>query len=235
MFDLRKVLIVDDSSVMREMLKMVLEKRDRIILTAPDKLGALATIASHPDIDLVLTDLVLPDGSGFEILEHLQRIGEDGPVAMMISAQSSEVNRDRALALGALAYLAKPISVGEIARVWAQVRKRNGFVARSPRCRLLAQVYVVEPDDGGSWILSFEIHNLSESGAFLETRGPVPVGTELDLVIVHDELKVRVKAEVTRIQDPSWVYPAGIGITFREMSAGSPERLRAMISRADSA
>ena len=70
-----KVLVVDDHPLIREALRNVLAELDAQfeLLESADSAGALRTAATHPDIDLVLLDLNLPDSQGFTTLEELRR------------------------------------------------------------------------------------------------------------------------------------------------------------------
>jgi DNA-binding response OmpR family regulator len=66
-----------------------------------------ALSANFDRFSLVILDLTLPDGNGFEILEHMRRHGVRTPV-MVASARNDSRDRRRALDLGAFDYLTKP-------------------------------------------------------------------------------------------------------------------------------
>jgi len=90
--------------------------------------------------DVVVLDLSLPDGSGFELLKEIRRAGMEVPV-VILSAKSAELDRVLGLEIGADDYVCKPFSLKELtARVKAVLR-------RSARAVLL-------PTD------SFEFHGL---------------------------------------------------------------------------
>jgi len=104
---------------------------------------ALEIIASGP-VALVVLDVGLPDGSGFDVCREIQRHSRV-PV-IFLTARSAEVDRIVGLELGADDYIAKPFSPRELtARVRAVLRRSNGSVAGSPakgwthdteRCRI---------------------------------------------------------------------------------------------------
>ena len=66
---------------------------------------------------------------------------------------------------------------------------------------------------------------MSTSGAFLETPGPLVVGTMLDLCIDFGGSRARVLARTVRMQEPDWGVPGGVGVAFREFESGSREIL----------
>jgi Tfp pilus assembly protein PilZ len=83
--------------------------------------------------------------------------------------------------------------------------------------------------------MAWDVYNLSIEGAFLETKGPLPVGEELELLLQLAGGKVRVRARVVRVQEPSWLNIAGVGVAFVEPSEEAEALIAAAIggARAD--
>jgi hypothetical protein len=79
--------------------------------------------------------------------------------------------------------------------------------------------------------LAFEIYNISTTGMLLDTKGPLPMGAELEFEIVHagSEL-VRGRGTVVRTQQPSWLDVGGCALRFDWIE--SLERLVELINRA---
>jgi Tfp pilus assembly protein PilZ len=77
--------------------------------------------------------------------------------------------------------------------------------------------------------VGWEIDDLSVGGAFLETRGPLAVGRELELALLVDDSRFRVRARVVRVQEPSWEHVAGVGVTFLQFEEGDREALATLI------
>ena len=69
-----KFLVIDDHVLIRQAMQGVLKKlrRDAVVLDAQDSAQAMEVIASHPDVDLILLDLTLPDRDGFSVLAELR-------------------------------------------------------------------------------------------------------------------------------------------------------------------
>lgn len=109
-----KVLAVDDSELMHRMYELVL--RGVEIVHARDGDEALAALAAHPDVDLVLLDINMPRMNGFEVLAAL---GARGLVprlpVIVVTTEGREEEAARGLAAGAAAYLTKPFR-GEMVR-----------------------------------------------------------------------------------------------------------------------
>jgi two-component system nitrate/nitrite response regulator NarL len=103
-----KVLIVDDHPVLREGLAALLRQSgpDTSVLQAGDVAAALAFVAQHVDLDIVVLDIVLPGMSGLPAIAEFGRLRPDLPVIVLSSSENPRDARG-ALAQGALGYVPK--------------------------------------------------------------------------------------------------------------------------------
>jgi two-component system, NarL family, nitrate/nitrite response regulator NarL len=103
-----KLLIVDDHPVVREGLAVLLRQLapEVMVLLAESGSQGLDLTNGHPDLDLVVLDLAMPESDGFAMLHEFGRLQPQLPVVVV---SSSEDPRDvrRALASGALGYIPK--------------------------------------------------------------------------------------------------------------------------------
>jgi CheY-like chemotaxis protein len=214
MVTLAKVLVVDGSETFRQLMQVLLSPYAGRVLAARGLREACACIAEHADTSLVLSDVRLPDGDGFAILARVRELAEPRPRVLLLSTHPNPGDEQRAGALGALGYLCKPITLTDIRRAC----KAGSLIPRHPPVRATRRsVGTALLIDGGAErdaSLCFEIRDLSVSGAFLATHGPVPVGTELRLALILDGESLDVRARVVRIQEPSWANEAGVGVRF---------------------
>ncbi len=101
-----RVLVVDDSKLDRTLVTQILgEDRSLSVETVPDGAEALRAVASRPP-DLVLTDLVMPEVDGLELVKRLRADHHGLPVILMTSQGSEEIALE-ALRLGAASYVPK--------------------------------------------------------------------------------------------------------------------------------
>lgn len=116
-----RILVVDDESTLRELLRPYLEAEGFEVVEAAD--GKSATRAMEEGVvDLVIIDVMLPGTDGFALL-RLLRESSDIPV-IMLTARRDEGYRVAGLRQGADDYVVKPFSVPELmARVQAQLRR----------------------------------------------------------------------------------------------------------------
>ena len=117
----RRVLVVDDEPIVREVLQRYLQLEGFAVTTAEDGQDALERFAStHPH--LVLLDLMLPRIDGLEVFRRMR--AERSTPVIMLTARGEETDRVVGLELGADDYVTKPFSPREvIARVKAVLRR----------------------------------------------------------------------------------------------------------------
>ena len=119
-----RVLVVDDESDIVALVAYHLARSGYQVATAATGAEALA-VAARERPALVVLDLMLPDRSGFEVLEELRAAESTRRLAvLMLTARGGEADRIRGLSLGADDYLAKPFSPQELVlRVGAILRR----------------------------------------------------------------------------------------------------------------
>ena len=128
-----RILVVDDERPIRRALEVTLTKAGYRVATAASAAETLTVAALSPP-DLVVLDLMLPDGDGAEVCAEL-RDWLTAPI-LLISAVQDEPDKIRALDAGADDYLTKPFGVGELlARVRALLRR--GATLGAPALKLL--------------------------------------------------------------------------------------------------
>jgi two-component system KDP operon response regulator KdpE len=118
---LQRVLVVDDEPQIVRGLKIILRGAGYAVEAAHDKSEALAALAARPP-DVLVLDLVLPDGSGVEVCEEVRRWSRL-PI-LVLSAVGDEREKVRALDAGADDYVTKPFGSDELlARLRALMRR----------------------------------------------------------------------------------------------------------------
>ena len=104
-----RILLVDDSRQVSRMLRTSLELsgREYVVVDVPSGEEALLELTRGP-VDLLVADLVLPGISGLELLERVRQFNPHAR-AIMITGHPTEEARERAEALGVIAFMRKPI------------------------------------------------------------------------------------------------------------------------------
>jgi two-component system OmpR family response regulator len=139
-----RLLVVDDEATILELLSGSLRLAGFEVTTAASGAEALrVAAASRPD--LILLDVMMPDGDGFEVVRRMRSSGPDVPV-IFLSARDGVRERVAGLALGGDDYVTKPFSLDEVLERIRAVLRRTGRAA-APATRL--RVAGLELDEDG--------------------------------------------------------------------------------------
>jgi len=119
-----KILIIEDEPALLETLRHFLEKEKYIVESANDYISGIEKIGTY-DYDCILLDIMLPNGSGFEILKEIKKLNKKDAV-VILSAKDSVEDKVLGLDLGADDYLAKPFNLMELhSRIKSAIRRKN--------------------------------------------------------------------------------------------------------------
>ena len=119
-----RLLIVDDSSIMRRIIEKNLKDYDiEIIGTAPDGQKALE-IVKEKKPDVITLDITMPGMDGLACLDEIVVIHPQAKV-MIITALSDKLTGLKALDKGARGFLYKPVNAGDLANAFDRLLKRN--------------------------------------------------------------------------------------------------------------
>ena len=121
-----RILIVEDDAAMRELLEEVLAEADFEVVTAANGRFALAHIENEQEqIDLVVTDVQMPEIKGDELLAKVRMCRAETPV-IVITAFGSVENAVEMVKRGAYSYLTKPFATKDLLEVARAKAARSG-------------------------------------------------------------------------------------------------------------
>lgn len=104
----KNILLVDDDSTVRDIIKFVLEKKKYYVLEASTYSEAIEQL-NNP-VDLAIIDYILPDRDGFEVFKKIREIKPTLP-AIIMTAYGTEAVVIKALRKGVTEYMKKPVSL----------------------------------------------------------------------------------------------------------------------------
>jgi len=110
-----KILVVDDSQTVRINLKKIFSTGQFVVLEASNGLEALKVLEDNKNIQLVVSDLNMPEMDGMEFIEHARKIKEftDTPV-LICTTEVCDNLKMRAKNLGVRAWMQKPVKLPKI-------------------------------------------------------------------------------------------------------------------------
>ncbi len=182
----RTILIADDEEKIRKILKINLKNQYRVIL-AQNGREAIEYLRTEV-IDLVLTDLRMPEQSGLDLLKYVQQHNKDIPV-IIITAFGSIENAVEAMKLGAYDYILKPIKIAELkpqiekALQYAQLLNEN--VELKKRLRKFEGFREIITANSGMQALLETIKQVAVTPATVLIEGESGTGKQLVAASIH--------------------------------------------------
>ena len=185
------VLVVDDESVLAEMVSMALRYEGWDITTAGDGSSAIAAArTARPDV--VVLDVMLPDMSGLDVLRRLREQNPRLPV-LLLTAKDALEDRIAGLTAGGDDYVTKPFSIEEVVLRLRGLVRRTGVTTEDSG----AQVVV------GDLVLDEDSHEVTRAGEAITLTS-----TEFELLrfMMRNSKRVLSKAQIL---DRVWSYDFG--------------------------
>lgn len=119
-----KILVVDDESRMRKLVKDFLVKKDFTVIEAEDGMEALDIFYANKDISLIILDVMMPRMDGWQVCREIRNFSKV-PI-IMLTAKADERNELQGFEIGVDEYITKPFSPKIlVARVEALLRRAN--------------------------------------------------------------------------------------------------------------
>ena len=185
------VLVVDDESVLAEMVSMALRYEGWDITTAGDGSAAIAS-ARTARPDAVVLDVMLPDMSGLDVLRRLREQNPRLPV-LLLTAKDAVEDRIAGLTAGGDDYVTKPFSIEEVVLRLRALLRRTGVTTEDSG----AQIVV------GDLVLDEDSHEVTRAGDQITLTS-----TEFELLrfMMRNSKRVLSKAQIL---DRVWSYDFG--------------------------
>lgn len=185
------VLVVDDESVLAEMVSMALRYEGWNISTAGDGSAAIAAArAQRPDV--VVLDVMLPDMSGLDVLHKLREENPQLPV-LLLTAKDAVEDRIAGLTAGGDDYVTKPFSIEEVVLRLRALLRRTGVTTVDSGAQLVV----------GDLVLDEDSHEVTRGG---ETISLTSTEFELLRFMMRNSKRVLSKAQIL---DRVWSYDFG--------------------------
>lgn len=224
MSEKQKLLIVDDSELNRDILKEILGSRYDY-MEAENGTQAIQILEVHPEIDLMLLDINMPQMNGFQVLEHMRELQwiDEVPVVMISSEESVEIMR-KAYDLGITDYISRPFDAVIVKK---RVQNTLGLYANQKRLINVVVDQVYQKEENNTimiGILSNVLgsHNSESSEHILHIR----VATEMLLreLIRKTDAYHLTEAEIALIITASSLHDIG-KVSIPEEILNKPGRL----------
>ena len=115
MTEIKKILIIDDDISLTRVLSKALNN-SKTIVECVNSISKAWVLIENKNFDLVISDVMLPDGDGLELVEKLQK-KQNGTKVIVISAKNNLLTAVKANELGVFEYIPKPIDLNDLTLV----------------------------------------------------------------------------------------------------------------------
>ena len=207
----KRILTVEDSDNIRKLIAYNLMRAGYEVLQASNGKEAVAVLQKAVP-DLIILDVRMPEMNGFQLLELMRRYPKAAAIPVnMLTALSQSDNVDKALSLGVVDYLVKPLEpnvlLAKVREALDSSRKKTEAWTGPDRRefpRIPIEGVNLEPQPGGKCV------DLSQSGIAWRTKSPPNVG---DVVVLEaDELFALIGLEEVSLRTRVvYVNPVGLG------------------------
>jgi CheY-like chemotaxis protein len=229
----KRVLIVDDERDLREAIAFDFKRKGHEVLEASGGHDAFQIIEKN-EIDLVITDVHMPAGSGIELLDRIKASKRSLSVFIFIGSASpeDEVSPEVAYEKGAEAVFSKPFDRKELFEAAARFMRptMERFERRAPRLEVEAQAGVSFLESGFS--IQTSTVNIGRGGMFVALSERMPkVREQLEFHVVTQADSVSLKGTgIVRWlrEGPEEEFSKGCGIEFVTLDDASVEHLVAL-------
>jgi NarL family two-component system response regulator LiaR len=124
------VLLADDDPLVRRVLRHTLERESfTIVAEAGTGREALEAVRQGAAPDMILLDLVMPDGSGLDVIRSLREAGDDVPVVVLTASYDDDAAIG-ALCAGAIGFLSKDVDLADLPRTLHAVARGEAAISR---------------------------------------------------------------------------------------------------------
>jgi CheY-like chemotaxis protein len=226
------ILIVDDEPDLREAIAFDFQRNNFRVLTAGGGKEAFGLIESN-QVDIVLSDMRMPNGDGLELLERVKARNPFQPVVILITG-FADISLEEAFAKGADAVFSKPFDRALLMRAVLSALQPADHKMHRRSSRVEVDLEAELTVKGKS--IPAKIVNIGRDGVFVEIGERIPeVSDEIDFSFEASfwgpKLKMAGRGVVRWVRDGSAPSSsAGCGIEFTQLTPGSSRNMVNLIN-----
>jgi two-component system, chemotaxis family, chemotaxis protein CheY len=114
----RKIMTVDDSTTVRQMMRFTLEDAGYEVLEAVDGVDAMKKFAAGEQVDMLITDLNMPNMDGIELIRSVRKDSTNRFIPIiMLTTEAQESKRQEGKSAGASGWIVKPFKPQQVLAV----------------------------------------------------------------------------------------------------------------------
>lgn len=167
-----RIMIVDDHPLFRKGTGLsitAIDSKCKIVAEAGNVADAIATLDAHDDIDIIITDIILPDGNGSEIVKHAKKTKPDMGI-LAISGSSNKNLIVNTIEAGADGFLGKDAQAEDILQAIYAILEGTGYFGKETSA-LLDDIMVARNENLGDKLSEREMEILQLCAKGMSAKG----------------------------------------------------------------
>lgn len=218
-----QILIVDDEPDILSLLKEVLVRRKYIVHSADTIADALKIIEGNDDIDLVISDIKMPEGTGVELLKKIRFRHTTKPAVVFLTA-FTDISDEDIYDRGASGFIEKPIDIKSFTKTIENILADvdNGYCAGDV-CDTTPHTHSLNLK-----LESMKEARIGNGGVFIPTSDitvKIKERISFDIIFKSGETPIKGIGEIAWIRKDTSKGPAGIGVKFFRLHKESEQAI----------
>jgi uncharacterized protein (TIGR02266 family) len=230
----KHILIVDDEEDIRDLLEDILSEKGYRTSKAADGSEAIQFLANHRDVDLVISDVRMPEMNGVELLKNVREHSPDQPRFIFVTGYA-DISVSGAFEEGACGYIRKPFNWSDlIEKVEDSLREHPAFLRKHPRAKARLEVAMKFKSFQDS-LQKTRTLNIGRGGMFLASTQFSKVGDIVEFEISFNEGELETIKGTGEIMwqrtEPEPSLPQGMGIRFIDLPDDVADKLDKFVNK----
>lgn len=219
----KRILVVDDEAMMRDIVTSFLESESYVVESASGGEEALRSVQRNAP-DLAVIDLWMPGISGWELIARLKEM-PDAPAVVVMSGMAMQAPPElRTVGAHVMGYLPKPFSGEQLLRTCAHALASRPAPSPGAERRAAPRKALVVPaallDQDGSPAAMLQILDLSKEGALLDLGAVLEPGVSIQIAFdIPAQGSFRLRGRI------AWNKEGRLGLEFTDLDDADRERL----------
>ena len=219
---MRRILVIDSANIFIQYVELVVSRYGygtKGVSSAREALEALV----HEEVDLVIAQENLPDMTWSDFC---RRAGTDsdcsGVPVVVLSSNPASFDLQGCEGINVAGVRTRPISMRDLIAV---IQKYLPY--KNKRRQIRAPLAMKAMIRKGEELVPCQVLNLSEGGMFIMKKDPLPMGTDVHLLLsLQEETPLEVTGKVVYVVEKArGKHPPGMGVQFNELKPGTREKL----------
>ena len=220
---MRRILVIDSANIFIQYVELVVSRYGYGSIGVSSAREALEALA-HERVDLVIAQESLPDMTWSDFCRRARTDSDcAGVPVVVLSSDPASFELQGCAGINVAGVRTRPISMRDLIAV---IQKYLPY--KNKRCKIRAPLAMKAMIRKGDEFMPCQVLNLSEGGVFIMKKDPLPMGTDVHLLLSLQEMETPLEVSgkvVYVVEKARGKHPPGMGVQFNELKPETREKL----------